>query len=71
MIFIQKHLEVYDSTKEMNQPFTVLTILLISLLMIIIIIKIIIMMMMMMMMMMMIIVKFRPNSKKKITEKTC
>ena len=67
MIFIQKHLEVYDSTKEMNQPFTVLTILLISLLMIIIIIKIIIMMMMMMM----IIVKFRPNSKKKITEKTC
>ena len=70
MIFIQKHLEVYDSTKEMNQPFTVLTILLISLLMIIIIIKIIIMMMMMMMMMM-IIVKFRPNSKKKITEKTC
>ena len=67
MIFIQKHLEVYDSTKEMNQPFTVLTILLISLLMIIIIIKII----MMMMMMMMIIVKFRPNSKKKITEKTC
>ena len=67
MIFIQKHLEVYDSTKEMNQPFTVLTILLISLLMIIIIIII----MMMMMMMMMIIVRFRPNSKKKITEKTC
>ena len=61
MIFIQKHLEVYDSTKEMNQPFTVLTILLTSLLMIIIII----------MMMMMIMVRFRPNSKKKITEKTC
>ena len=66
MLFIQKHLEVYDSTKEMNQPFTVLTILLTSLLMIIIII-----MMMMMMMMMMIMVRFRPNSKKKITEKTC
>ena len=54
MIFIRKNAEMYDSTIEMNQLYTVITISLIFLLILIIVL----------------VIEFRSNMKKKITGKT-